>query len=336
MSKNAFALLIPLTLSICLNAQEVEVDFKSQVWPIIERSCLECHRVPHENKEGKLVKPKAGLILEHANGIMQGSRDGAVITPGNPQRSSFYTLTILPDDDDDKMPSKGDPLTQKETDLISKWILQGAKFGDWEGAKDFNPGTLVKSVELTPLTEERLAEKIKAPDQDVLKKARRSKAILQPLAVNFPLYDATYISNNQKIFDREFQFLMPLRKHIARLDIHNTKLTSSSFQKLAGFSNLVRLNLRESEIKDADLKFISNLKNLEYLNLYQTKISNAGLEHLKKLKNLKSLSLRGTKVNAQGVKKLQESLPELEISFGNLNQFSNHPGLKIYTSKGKK
>jgi hypothetical protein len=336
MFKSAFAFLHALVLLPCLSAQQADIDFKSQVWPIVKRSCLECHRVPHKNKEGKLVKPKAGLILEHANGIMQGSRDGAVIIPGKPQRSSFYTLTILPDDDDDKMPSKGDPLTKKESDLISKWILQGAEFGDWEGAKNYKPGTLSKKVEMAPLTEERLAENIQAPQKDLLEKARKSKAVLTPLAVNFPLYDATYISNNSNVFDRDFQFLMPLRKHIARLDVHSTKLSKSSFQKLPAFQNLVRLNLRDSAMKDSDLKFLSNLKHLEYLNLYGTKVSNAGLEHLKKLKNLKYLYLRGTKVNAQGVKKLQQSLPKLKIYYGSINQFSNHPALNTSTDKGSK
>lgn len=331
MFKNAYAFISILILSPFISAQQPDIDFKSQIWPIIKRSCLECHRVPHKNKEGKLVKPKAGLILEHANGIMAGSKDGAVIFAEKPERSSFYTLTILPDDDDDKMPSKGDPLSKKETKLIYQWILQGAKFGDWEGAKDYKPGIVAKKIELAPLTEECLASHIKAPDPKLLQKARRSKAIIQPLAVNFPLYDVTYISNNHSIFDRDFEFLLAIKKHIARLDIQDTKLTSTSFAELATFNNLVRLNLRDSAIADEDLKHLSKLKNMEYLNLYGTKITNKGLENLKQLKSLKYLYLKGTKVTPQGIKKLQQSLPKVTIEHGNTQQFSDNPVLKTYT-----
>ena len=52
-----------------------------------------------------------------------------------PSKSPLYTR-VLPADDDDRMPPKGDPLTAKQQDLIRQWIGQGADFGSWRGAID--------------------------------------------------------------------------------------------------------------------------------------------------------------------------------------------------------
>lgn len=63
----------------------------------------------------------------------------AVIAPYSPQDSTLYTLTILPEDHDDIMPSSGDPLTNEETEIIRKWIQGGADFGVFNSPKYVNP-----------------------------------------------------------------------------------------------------------------------------------------------------------------------------------------------------
>jgi hypothetical protein len=58
-----------------------------------------------------------------------------VIVAGKPDESSFYKLVTLDPEDDDVMPSKGDPLTKAEQELLKNWILQGAKFGGFKPPK---------------------------------------------------------------------------------------------------------------------------------------------------------------------------------------------------------
>ena len=104
------------------------VNYKKDIWPIIEESCLKCHKAPYKDEKGRMKKPKAGLRLDTPEMIMKGSEDGKVIVPGKPEDSSFYTLVALDPDHDDIMPPKGDPLTKAQIEMIKKWISSGAKF----------------------------------------------------------------------------------------------------------------------------------------------------------------------------------------------------------------
>ena len=61
-------------------------------------------------------------------GAFSGGNNGAAIVPGKPERSPFYTLTVLPADHDDMMPPDGPPLSKSQTDLLKQWIAEGAKW----------------------------------------------------------------------------------------------------------------------------------------------------------------------------------------------------------------
>jgi len=95
------------------------VDFKQQVKPLLEQSCLKCHGTE---------KPKGGLRLDTRANAVKGGDDGTALVPGKPQESPLYTTTILADDHDDVMPPqpKERKLTKAETDLLKTWIEQGA------------------------------------------------------------------------------------------------------------------------------------------------------------------------------------------------------------------
>ena len=109
-----------------------KVNFGKQIWPIIERSCLKCHRAPYKKPNGKIAKPKGELRLDSIELLKKGGENGVIIVPGEPAKSKLLTLTTLPEDHDDIMPAKGDPLTKAETELIKEWIQQGCDFGDFK------------------------------------------------------------------------------------------------------------------------------------------------------------------------------------------------------------
>lgn len=50
------------------------VDFAKQIFPILEAKCLKCHQKERE-ENGRIVKPKHGLRLDHAEGIMKGGKE---------------------------------------------------------------------------------------------------------------------------------------------------------------------------------------------------------------------------------------------------------------------
>ena len=102
------------------------VDFHSQIMPILESRCNECHKAPYE-KDGRTIKPKAGLRFDTYALLMQGFGEGdPVVVPGDDQGSILMEVVTLPPDDDMIMPPKGDPLSSEQIQLLRRWILEGA------------------------------------------------------------------------------------------------------------------------------------------------------------------------------------------------------------------
>ncbi len=102
-------------------ATAAEPVYATDIRPILADNCYECHGPD---------KAKGGLRLDSPDGIRAGSKQRAVIIPGNPGKSPLYTVTMLPPNDDDFMPAKGEPLKAVQQDLLKAWIAAGAKFGD--------------------------------------------------------------------------------------------------------------------------------------------------------------------------------------------------------------
>jgi formylglycine-generating enzyme required for sulfatase activity/mono/diheme cytochrome c family protein len=96
-----------------------KVDFVRDIQPILEMSCVACHREGHD---------KGGLRLETRELAMQGGEGGPGLIPGKAEESPVYKTTVLAPDHDDLMPpsNKGGPLPKDQTDLLRDWINQGA------------------------------------------------------------------------------------------------------------------------------------------------------------------------------------------------------------------
>ncbi|MBC8245478.1 MAG: SUMF1/EgtB/PvdO family nonheme iron enzyme [Verrucomicrobia bacterium] len=98
---------------------KAEVSFENQVQPVLASACLSCHGEK---------KPKGELQLHTQAGLLEGSEYGKVVAPGKPEESSLYTSTVLPPDDDDIMPPKGEPLTADQANVLKEWIAAGANW----------------------------------------------------------------------------------------------------------------------------------------------------------------------------------------------------------------
>lgn len=99
-----------------------EVDFNSEVRPILNRSCLGCHGG---------VKRQGGLSLLFRQEALAGNTDSGIpaIIPGNPERSELMKR-VKHHNLDERMPQDAEPLTETEIALLEKWIKQGAKWED--------------------------------------------------------------------------------------------------------------------------------------------------------------------------------------------------------------
>ncbi|MFO1484196.1 MAG: c-type cytochrome domain-containing protein [Verrucomicrobiaceae bacterium] len=109
---------VSLTSCVTLPWQKNEpVDFVSEVKPVLEARCLECHHHRYVC---------AGLNLETKTLAMKGGRTGPVIVPGAPQQSLLYKVLLLGHDNPISMPPSPDPLSLEEQRAIRDWIQQGA------------------------------------------------------------------------------------------------------------------------------------------------------------------------------------------------------------------
>ena len=113
---------------------KTETDFEEQILPILQNRCFSCHSVPKVDANGSTTRPKGGVQLDSVKGI-ETSLHGEVIIAGEPEDSLLYQRITLPKGDTGIMPpqEEGAPLTKQETDLIRKWIEQGATYGEWKG-----------------------------------------------------------------------------------------------------------------------------------------------------------------------------------------------------------
>ena len=119
-----------MSASLAISADsEAEINFETQILPILQNRCFSCHSAP-----GTITKPKGGVQLDSVKGI-ETSLHGEVIVAGEPTDSLLYQRITLPEGDTGIMPpsDEGEPLTKKEIDLIRKWIEQGADYGEWNG-----------------------------------------------------------------------------------------------------------------------------------------------------------------------------------------------------------
>ena len=56
------------------SAQDGGVDFEKQILPILNNKCVKCHE-KEKMVDGKLKKPKHGLRLDSAEGILKGGKE---------------------------------------------------------------------------------------------------------------------------------------------------------------------------------------------------------------------------------------------------------------------
>jgi len=98
-----------------------QVDFSSEVKPLLNRKCLSCH--------GGVKKKGDYSLLFKEEALGTGASGRPAIIPGDPENSEFYRR-LIEHDPEERMPYKEEPLKEEEISLLKNWIKQGAKWGD--------------------------------------------------------------------------------------------------------------------------------------------------------------------------------------------------------------
>ena len=115
--------------------QPGQIHFHQEIFPILEAKCFACH-------QGQ--KTKGDLDLSSLASALEGGEfDGPALTAGHPEKSALFAR-ITTDDEDERMPPKGDLVTPEEQALIKQWITEGAHW----------PELNVDRIHLTELTDD--------------------------------------------------------------------------------------------------------------------------------------------------------------------------------------
>ncbi len=88
--------------------QAAEIDFQSQIQPILERACLECHGS---------VKQSNGFRLDSREAFLEGGVSGPMVLPGESELSELVDR-LTGDAVGLRMPLQKEPLTSQEIALI--------------------------------------------------------------------------------------------------------------------------------------------------------------------------------------------------------------------------
>ena len=111
-------------LAGCGTESSKTVSFQKEVYPILQKHCLECHTPP--NTEGY---QKSGLALNSYEALMKGTKMGPVIVPGQSLNSSLNRLIEGRPGVDPSihMPHGKTRMDAAELATIRQWVDQGAK-----------------------------------------------------------------------------------------------------------------------------------------------------------------------------------------------------------------
>jgi mono/diheme cytochrome c family protein len=102
------------------------VDYERDVLPLFRSHCFDCHGPDAQ---------ESGLRLDHRTSLTKGGDSGEpAIVPGHADQSLLIRL-VAQQDKDYVMPPDGEPLTEKQVDVLRRWINQGATMPDDAGTQ---------------------------------------------------------------------------------------------------------------------------------------------------------------------------------------------------------
>jgi Planctomycete cytochrome C len=270
----------------------------SKVRPILARACIKCHGAD---------KQKGDLALHNPDAIRAGINGKPCIVPGDPDSSRIYKCIILPPDDPDFMPQKGQPLSATDKKTLFDWIKAGADLGDGVSIPGGGGGTLVVDIISTNLPE---------PDPKIVESLTREHVIVRPLSKNKRVLELDFSHSDRAYKELKLEELAPIALNIYKIDLSRTKVKDADLSHLSGMKNLSQLILSRTEITDAALAHLSGNHALEVINLYSTQVGDAGLAHLQSLKALKKVFLWQSKATAAGAQTLTAAIPGISVSLG--------------------
>ena len=300
--------------------------YEDFVVPMLDKTCNECH---NENKiKGKLRMDTHELLLAGAEGS-----DFPTVVPGKADESEMIVRVLLPQDDDEFMPTQGDPLQAAEVELLKLWINAGAKTDTTVAQLGDDPGIAAIATEVAaihagkepaegaelavaPSVWDSLPEEEKtARMAEVNEAAEKYHFSVMPISAEDERLRVNVINAAKDFGDDQLKVLEPVAERIVWLDLARSQVSDAGMKTVRLMRDLERLHLENTAVTGKGIAELASLAKLEYINLYGTKVDNGVLETFAKLPNLKKAYVWQTAVDPTEAKAFERSV-NLEINTG--------------------
>lgn len=312
----AASLILVLLLPQTPGSAEEKVDFTRQILPVLEARCMECHRSPYE-ENGRTRRPRGGLIMDTAEGLLAGGSSGDVLVAGDAEASYLVEVVHLPEDDDMFMPPNRPPLTDEELALLTRWVNEGADMTGWHASTWDQIQASIAAYEAETQEEAdiytQLAANLEFPGDEVIGAVEVAGGRVTRLAQGSPLVRVDFLNAPDSVTEEAMAAVAGLGANLVQLELGRSALTDAGLQHVRALPNLVRLDVHQTQVGDSSLASLGHLGHLQYLNLYGTAVTDGGLRQLADLKGLRQLYVWQTEVTEAGAAALREQLPELTV-----------------------
>lgn len=297
------------------------IVYTEMVQPVLHDNCYGCHRAGHV---------KGGLRLDDSANIVKGGKDGAILTPGNPDASLLMKRILLPLDDDHHMaPKDKQQLTTAEVKLLKWWIANGASFDKQAGQLPqtgddhamlaaFHEGTAgptnASAAPSNVADSDMPAVPVKPAPAGALKRLAAAGALVLPIAAGSNYLTVSFPNDT---IGRDALAALPLiHDQLVELKCSDLPVDDGIIAIAAAAPHLVRLWLDHTKITGKTLGRLDTLPELKYLNLTGTTVDEAAVRTLSKAKKLKEIFLYQTNVPKSSWPALQAAFPHTVLDSG--------------------
>jgi len=118
---SATLILVAAVAVFTFSTNKNAVDYNSDIKPILNKKCITCH--------GGVKRQSGFSLLFRADALAKNESGKPAIIPGDPEHSELIRRLKLKDPEE-RMPYKHPPLSDAEISLLTRWIKEGAQWGD--------------------------------------------------------------------------------------------------------------------------------------------------------------------------------------------------------------
>ncbi len=283
--------------AIAEEAAPGSVDFRSQILPIFETHCYECH--------GR-GKKKGGLAMGSSASMTKVTDEGAAVVPGKPDESLIVQRINLPADDLDAMPPEGERLSQTDRDLIRTWVSEGGRMPSGAAATSDSAAAGAVPSDVASI---RVSE-------PALTALRARGVVVQAVAQGDPRLEVNASVAQPPISDADLRLLAPIADAVVQLNLSRTAVTDEGLAHLKGFDRLEQLRIDSTPIGDRALACVASMPRLEVLNIHSTKVTDDGLGGLSSARALKRVFAWNSGVTRAGADALTAAHPGVVVNLG--------------------